>query len=153
VNRPLIVGQAPSAKSSPREPLSGTSGRRLATLCGLAHEDFLYHFERVNLIDVYPGKLGKGDRFDRVAARFAACNLTPCLARRRTVLLGGNVARAFHFRHPAFQWVDEIGDGALVAVSPHPSALNKWWNSSWHVERARRFWTALAQEAQPPTLS
>ncbi len=148
--RPLIVAQAPSSGSDPKEPLSGASGRRLALLCGVDHAAFLAAFERRNLIDHYPGKLGKGDAFDKVAARFAACNLTARLGQRRTVLLGGNVARAFHFDHPVLTWVDEVGDDALVALCPHPSGVNRWWNDPRNVRRARRFWRDLYAASADP---
>ncbi len=119
MTRPLIVGQAPSRRSDPREPLSGRSGERLAVLCGLGMPSFLARFERVNLLDEFPGKSGKGDLLPREVARFAACNLTGQLRQRRTVLLGLGVARAFHLhRRPLFEWIDEIGDGDAVAVGP-----------------------------------
>lgn len=147
--KPLVVGQAPSRLSDPREPLSGRSGARLAALCGLDFPAFLTRFDRVNLIDAYPEKLGKGDAFDRVAARFAACNLTGRLGKRRTVLLGRAVARAFHFTAEPLAWIDEIGDGALVALCPHPSSVSLWWNDPANVESARKFWRALAAESGP----
>ncbi len=144
--RPLIVAQAPSSRSDPREPLSGMSGQRLAYLCDLSFPDFLASFERVNLLDAYPGKIGKGDRWDQVQARLVAYGMTPRLRRRRTVLLGRNVARAFHLHDRAwFQWVDEIGDGALVAVAPHPSGISHFWNDLRSVRRACWFWHTLAR--------
>jgi len=146
--RPLIVGAAPSRTSNPRKPLSGTSGRRLAALCGLSFPAFLRAFERVNLLDCYPGRRGdKGDELPRFVARLSACNLTPRLRQRRTVLLGRGVARAFHMHdRPFFVWHDDIGDGALVAVAPHPSGVSLFWNDAENVDAARRFWRALAAE-------
>jgi hypothetical protein len=144
--RPLIVAQAPSSRSNPSEPLSGASGRRLAALCGLTLPDFLVSFERVNLLDMYPGKLGKGDKWDHVRARLAAYNMTPRLRRRCTILLGWKVASAFQIEgKDYFRWHDNIGDGAFVSVCPHPSGIVLWWNHPENVARARAFWRDLAQ--------
>ena len=143
--RPLIVAQAPSSRSDPSEPLAGASGRRLAALCGLELDDFLARFERVNLLPRYPGRAAKGDRWDHVRARLVACSMTPRLRRRRTVLLGWNVAHAFHMLDREwFEWADEIGDGALVAVAPHPSGISHFWNDHRNVRRACWFWHLLA---------
>ncbi len=147
--KPLIVGQAPSRLSDPREPLSGRSGARLAALCGLSLDAFVVLFERVNLLDYFPGKAGKGDLFPHEVARFSACAMTPKLRQRRTVLLGGKVAAAFHLhRRPLLEWFEEVGDGALVAVAPHPSGVSSWWNEPTNVVAARRFWRAFAKEAE-----
>jgi len=63
------------------------------------------------------------------------------------VLLGGKVAAAFYMhRRPLFRWLDEFGDGALVAVAPHPSGVSRWWNDPANLRRARRFWHKLARQ-------
>jgi uracil-DNA glycosylase len=143
-----VVGQAPGPNTDHREPLSGASGRRLAALCGVTLAEFLALFDRANLLDRWPGPKAKGDRFDASEARMAACQFTPRLRRRRTVLLGRAVARAFHLHgRPMFEWLDEVGDGALVALAPHPSGISRWWNEPANARRARRFWRALAREA------
>ena len=67
--RVLLIGQAPSRMSDPAEPLSGPCGGRLADLCGLSLPDFLARFDRVNLIDRFPGKAAKGDLFPVDRAR------------------------------------------------------------------------------------
>lgn len=148
--RPLLIGPAPGP-SFHGEPLSGRAGRRLSRLCGLSLPAYLKWFERINLFDKYPGAKEKGDDFDHVAARVAACQLTPVLRRRYTVLLGQNVARAFHMDgSPRFVWHDEIGDGALVAVCPHPSGISLWWNDERNVRRARTFWRDLVARTERP---
>lgn len=96
MSRVVIIGQAPSRLSDPSEPLSGNSGRRLASLAGLSLPEFLDRFERRNLLDAWPGKAGKGDAFVRAGeARALAESLRAGLATRRVVLLGTAVARAF----------------------------------------------------------
>jgi uracil-DNA glycosylase len=140
----VIVGQAPGPSSNRREPLTGASGRRLASLCGMTADEFCSRFERVNLLARYPGKLGKGDAFDLAAGRSAAFRLLPRMVGRRSVLLGGKVAASFGLRAaPMFAW-RRIG-GAVVAVAPHPSGISHWWNDPRNVRRARRFWRRLAR--------
>ena len=90
----MIIGQAPGRQGT-GEPLSGKAGRRLAALCGLDLDAYLARFQRVNLLPVFPGKAGKGDRFPLPPAREAARALLPTLEGRRVVLLGGRVAAAF----------------------------------------------------------
>lgn len=148
--RVLIVGQAPGPRTDPSEPLSGPSGRRLAALCGLELPDFLARFDRVNLVFAHPGKLIKGDAFvGAVAAREAAFALWPRIVGRRAVLLGHRVARAFHAGHlPYFRW-HRLEDGTRIAIAPHPSGVNLWWNDPKNVKRARRFWHELAADEDP----
>lgn len=150
--KPLIVAQAPSRRSDPSEPLSGASGRRLAALAGMSHEEFLSAFERKNLVGIYPGRDGKGDRFPMKEAVDAANEiiLHDFRGGRRIVLLGRTVATAFvgteilsQFR--LLQWHgDLINHGFQVALCPHPSGVSLWWNEPENVQAARAFWSALS---------
>jgi len=144
VTKPLIVGQAPGRRSNPNEPLSGKSGRRLAALCGLDLPAFLDRFDRVNLVYGWPDERAKGDAFlGCVEARHAAAELAPRLARRRAILLGHRVAAAFHASDlPYFKWT-RLGD-AMIAVAPHPSGVNLFWNDPANVRTARRFWRSVS---------
>jgi uracil-DNA glycosylase len=141
--RPVIVGQAPGARAI-RSPLSGLSGRRLATFAGLDLADFLVAFERVNLIEAFPGKAGKGDAFPIAVARAAWAELRPRLAGRDVILLGRGVARAASHKAPPFAWL-VYADKTRIALCPHPSGVNRWWNVAPHGRAARRFWRDLAQ--------
>lgn len=145
----VVIGQAPSRLSDPREPLSGASGRRLAELCGCSHAEFMAAFERRNLVDSWPGSAGKGDCFPGLrAARAIADEVEPALRGRRVVLLGFAVADAFRFPHPPFQFVDHRG--AAYAFCPHPSGVNAWWNVKQNADRARAFWLDLYAGCEPP---
>lgn len=44
---------------------------------------------------------------------------------------------------PWLQWYPDHVSGLTVAVSPHPSPRNRWWNDEENVERARDFWQDL----------
>lgn len=144
----IIVGQAPSRSSDPAEPLSGRSGAKLADLCGIALPDFLARFERLNLLDAFPGKAGKGDVYVGVGeARVIAENVLAASAGRSVVVLGAVNAAAFRLTAPAFRF-QRVG-GASVAWCPHPSGVNRWWNDPANAARARRFWRRLARAPGP----
>ena len=141
------MGQAPSRLSDPREPLSGRSGRRLASLCDLAPEAFLAAYDRVNLMDRFPGKLAKGDAFPMAEARPRAEALLAGEP-RRFVLLGRAVSQAFGFSaEPWLSWRPLAGH--LAASCPHPSGCCFWWNDPLNVGQARSFWLALEEARRP----
>lgn len=139
MNKIVIVGQAPGKR--PGEPLAGASGRRLAALAGLDLDAFLGRVDRVNLLDEFPGKNGKGDAFDARAALARADQLREELAGRRVVLLGRLVARAFRLQDDMYDWFQpvEVPPGVEVAVMPHPSGVSTWWNDEGNVNRASAF--------------
>jgi hypothetical protein len=138
----LLIAQAPSARSDPLRPLSGSSGERLARFCDLPLPAFLDRFERVNLLPAYLGALERGDVFPASLARRRADDLRHAFEGRRVVLVGLGVARAFRFDAPPLSWRDH--GGGLAATCPHPSGLNRWWNDPGRVEAATAFWRALS---------
>ena len=143
----VLVGQAPSASGADR--FEGRSGARLATLAELSRADFLATFERVNLLPFAGKDGGKGDAFDASAARLAAGRLAPSLAGRRVVLVGLAVAKAFGLDEPPLlSWT--VHRGMNVAVVPHPSGVNRWWNEPTNVAMAKAFLRELAAQAQDP---
>lgn len=152
--RPILVGQAPGPGGvGPAGPLvGGRVGRRLADAAGLTEDQFAATFERWNLLDAWPGRAGeKGDLFPRGAASAAAERLLPMLDGHHVVLLGWNVERAFGLGIDApMVWRQhEWRSGEmLVAVLPHPSGVNLWWNDAGNVERARAFLSGLARSAE-----
>lgn len=151
MRRPLIVGQAPGPNTDPARPLSGRCGRRLAELCGLGPDDFALLFERVNVISDFPGKAGKGDLFPLREAQEIAGGMmmNGDLSDRPVVLLGDHVARAFFLPRALKPFVWIPGLAFRIAICPHPSGVNRWWNEEANVRRARRFWRRLAREATP----
>jgi len=141
--KPILVGQAPNAEGG-GPPLTGRGGRRIAEFAGLSWEQYLAAFDRINLLDSFPGKDGKGDAFPAEEGRRAAERLAPSLAGRRVVLLGKAVACAFGIGSERYF---ERGDlnGMDVSVAPHPSGLSTWWNDPGNREAARTFFSALAR--------
>lgn len=136
----LVVGQAPSARTIGRPPLSGPSGVKLARLVGASALSDIA--EPANLLPSFPGKRGKGDAFPMGPAREAAQR--EAIGGRVVVLLGRKVAEAFGLKGlPYLQWCRHRG--GRVVVVPHPSGVNRWWNEAANVAAAREVLvTALA---------
>lgn len=139
----LLVGEAPAPSDGPLAPgeaLTGSSGRRIASLAGLAWDDYLALTERVNLFDELP------PIWLPYEAREAARLIIPRMYDRRTILLGQKVAAAFGLAGGeamlewATRWTSDIA-GAEVAIVPHPSGRNRWWNDRANVARASTFLT------------
>lgn len=148
----MLVGQAPGPGGAPLGPLrGGRVGRRLADAAGLPEERLAEVFELWNLLGAWPGRAGeKGDRFPLPAARAAAARLLPLLDGHHVVLLGWNVERAFGLGIEApLRWLQhEWAEGEmLVAVLPHPSGVNLWWNRAENVAAARVFMRGLVEHA------
>lgn len=158
----LIVGEAPSRTTS--EPLSGRSGARIAELMGLTTETFVERFDRVNLLDEYPGSDGKGTAFPFLPAMARAFELREG-PWTHYLLLGRRVAGAFGLRDDAefLRWYELVGlrivvpDGELfprssepkrAVVLPHPSGIVRWWNTTANRRAARAFLRRLERETR-----
>src|SRR6266699_602985 len=130
----MIIGQAPSSfQVEAALPLHGRCGEVLSYLAGLVSVEKLAEvFELRNVLDEYPGKAGKkGDKFPIALARERASMIAQELAgsNRRVVLLGRGVCRAFDRGDlEPFAWQRESFWGFWVAMIPHPSGVNLFWN-------------------------
>lgn len=162
MQRPLLIGQAPGPNTDPEYPLypvpRTSAGGRLCELMGLTRAEYITTFDRVNLLPYFPGKdRANEDKFPMSPARLAARVLRPMLRGRRVILVGRQVAQAFQLGADWHEWVDfRVGprhaalgcDGlAQVAVVPHPSGRNHWYNNELNRARARRFWNALLEKS------
>ena len=142
--RTVIIGQAPSQHSDPRRPLlGGHSGAKLQELCGFNLRQYFEAFDRANLIKSWPGCAagGKGDAFPAPEAQAAAHAMLPALFGRRVVLLGRGVAEAFGLRAPPLEWTRLPCPGGWLeaAYLPHPSGINRWWNTKANTSAAADF--------------
>jgi len=142
----LVVGEAPSrwmAENGVTEPLV-LARKDLAALAGVSMVEWKELFECVNVLDKWPGKQGKGDAFPPGEAALAAAKMCPKLKEHdKIVLLGRRVEAAFGFGEgPWFTWRGN------VAVSPHPSLINRWWNEQANRIAAARFWGGLVDEVR-----
>lgn len=157
--KPLIIGEAPSKNEVLPRPISGRVGKRLASLCGLTLEEFLQHFDRVNLLHVRQDTKEKGFEFDVKAARIEAGRIMSTLVRDQVVLLlGRRVANAFGFqKHAYFEQLFFIGRsnmcinpgmGPDVRVMPHPSGVNRWYNEPANWKQAEEFMRRIVERTR-----
>lgn len=140
----VIVGPAPSQFSDASSPLSGRSGAFLAELMGIPFKHYLDRFQRVNLLDEWPGKTGKGDAFDLAAAVVRANEIKIGFKTRRppyVLMLGRNVARAFGINALGLDffegWISRAGTAFYLL--PHPSGINLFWNEPSNMRMAKMF--------------
>ena len=140
----LLVGQAPGPRH-PRAHPATQSHVRLARLVGVTPAVLAARAAWVNVLPTFPGARPGGDAFPRVLARQAAQDF-PLMA--TTLLLGQQVARAFSLPPCYFLW--QNFRGCRVAVVPHPSGRNRYWNDPARVAHAAAFLrTALGLDAEP----
>lgn len=150
----LFIGQAPSRGSQGMPPFSGECGKRLATLLSLSQDAMLEKYDFINVLNDYPGTGGKGDLFPTRAARVAAGKilLTESRRRERIVILGSGVARVFGLKQDVLRTLEWrrpcpgdpffSGTQLLLALCPHPSGINRWWNDQDHVRMAMGFFSS-----------
>lgn len=131
--RGLIIGPSPGKGLG--DPLSGQLGRKLVDLFGLKSERELDDlFDRMNLIS-YDTKAYK-DGYPHGVARARASSLRRILSPGRVVvLLGKDVQRAFSVQGNDVGRID-VPDGPTYILIPHPSGLNRFWNSRENTRRA-----------------
>lgn len=148
----VLVGEAPSRQHG---AFAGPWFDRVARMAGLADAEALRgRVEHVNLFSEPRPRQGRGSSFDPKAARRLALELAPRLAGKRVVFLGRRVSGAFGVLRvtPSLTWFAKAVEGVelTVAVLPHPSGVDRWWNSRMNRLRAVDFLrAALAEEAQP----
>ena len=148
--KPLIVGEAPSKNQDPERPVEGRIGKRLANCAGLPYDDFLQHFERVNLLHERQEVNGKGFVFDLHKAHGTAIVICTKLEPGRVVLLlGHRVAKAFGIKTAYFkpQRLQDLFEMTAFVV-PHPSSINRWWNSRANVTKAIKFMHDIVEQTR-----
>lgn len=132
----IIVGQQPSG-NHPDNPLATDngvwSGARLARMASISGKEFEDHFARVNLNHRNEGPF-RVNEFTRARARETWKTFRP---EDKIILLGAAVSKCFHgllpplipVGSPGSPFIHGICDsGMAVAVVPHPSGLNRFYN-------------------------
>jgi hypothetical protein len=102
--------------------------------------------DRINLVQEWPGKSGRGDRFPRARGTIAAQAMlsSGMLDGRKVVFLGKEVARCFGMSQLSYLSMHYLSMHAVwpicaeVFLLPHPSAVNAWWNDPKNVRAASR---------------
>lgn len=141
--RPLIVGEAPTAETEGRPAFHGRCARFLERAAGLPEGGLRAAFRATNLLERPPARQGKGHAFPWREAAPAAERV---LARTRGPLIvaGKRAARAFGLSDPQYLRWTRVG-GRRVAVIPHPSGINRWWNDPANRGAAEAFLRGAAR--------
>lgn len=142
-----FYGQAPNKEGNEVPFVGGRNGRFLAELAHVDESVLSDLFTFKNILDYWPGpRKGGGDAFPMEEARERARVLKEEWSWGDTVLVAGwNAAAAFEIVPKSFlKWVDV--EGVQYAVFPHPSSLNRYWNSGHNRARASRFLVAAIRE-------
>lgn len=143
--RTLLVGEAPGRTGNGR-PLEGALGRRIASLAGLSFESYLRSYQRTNVLDYWPGAGVRGARFPISEAWIASLAIEVRVRRqyRTVVLLGKRVRRAFGLEYLDYFEKYKYGRATIVVI-PHPSGINRWFNSEENRRYFGNFMRALAR--------
>lgn len=151
-----FVGEAPGPNSA--IGFRGHSLKRLVVLTGMLDLEARSRF--VNLLKKFPGyagkkgRGGKGAKFPLDRARRWTSFVSSCLNAapkpRVVVLLGRRVARAYHLeKQPFFEETKLLSHAwPRVVVIPHPSGVNRFWNSVDNVLELQRAMRRLARRAK-----
>lgn len=144
----LIVGEAPARGRDNDPPFSSRSGQRISEMLGQPIHDI---FDVANLLDYWPGSESKGSRFPVREASVWAEFLVRNDKHERIILAGGRVAKAFKTRPElkVLEWaslwkytlmpVPDARRAVMVAILPHPSGVNRWYNDPDNRAAAERF--------------
>ena len=139
----LVIGQAPDQRSELGKALEGSLvAAKIAKLCGCTVPEYLAGTERMNLLDYWPGKQGKGDRFPLAEARERAMLLRDKIRGRKILFIGIATAAAFGCVGEVCEWRHHFDDTGWVfgyAILPHVSGINRWFNSPDNQARAEKF--------------
>lgn len=152
-----FVGQAPSQETDGKPPFTGKCGKFLANLLGTTQEQMLEDHDFINVLDRWPGKGIGGDKFPLIEAQTAAkAKLELLRDKPFVILLGNNVARAFGAK--AFTYLtwyeirnpENFADVVVprMSVVPHPSGVNRYWNSPKARDAARRFFNSITSHGK-----
>lgn len=135
--RVALVGEAPPVPGM--RPFDGPSGRMLDRWAGWPAG---WRATRLVGLNLFHSPV---DRWSTSEARAAADALWPVLALLDGVLLAGaRVARAFGLQGQP--WLSWRATDPAVAVVPHPSGRNRWWNAPEDRAAARLFLSGIMVE-------
>jgi hypothetical protein len=147
-----IVGEAPGPRTRSDLPFypypPNSAAGRLLTYLGWTRRRYLLTFARMNLLSEWPGS-----SFPVARARECVPQVVAALHPRPMLLMGKGVVSAFGLSHLPLLTLTEVSlphakDGvvtARVALVPHTSGRNLWYNDAANREAVREFVDWLAE--------
>jgi len=144
----LLVGEAPGRLGLTRPPLYGRTRQLIMNAAGISENEFDRLFATTNLFTSWQGGDEHGDYFSLYKARPHASNILDNSTHQTIVLVGLRTATAFGLKvttNQCFKWFKM--KHRQVAVMPHTSGRNRWWNSHVNREVAAKFMHELVQLA------
>jgi hypothetical protein len=151
LHRAAIVGEAPGPNTRGDFPMypypARSAAGRLKACIEFSTREYLQAFARANLMDAYPGK-----SFPATAAatREAAMCIAREMAPRPLLLMGRGVATAFFLpaTTPVLEWSPmHVREYVIqIAIVPHPSGRNLWYNVPANREAVRNFFAPFRAE-------
>ena len=149
LHRAAIIGEAPGPNTRGDFPMypypPRSAAGRLKDIIGFTTREYLLSFARANLLDTYPGKA-----FPVKLGRQAVDGVIERMRGKPLLLMGRGVANAFGAGALEVLTWCEIEPGVRVAVIPHPSGRNVWYNDEANRAAVRAFFVPFrAGEDQP----
>jgi hypothetical protein len=157
-HRLALVGEAPGPRTRADCPFypypPNSAAGRLLALLGWSRSQYLLTFARMNLLSEWPGP-----SFPVAKAKECVPHVVAALHPRPMLLMGKGVAAAFGVPAlPACVLVErhvphsELGTVlARVAIVPHTSGRNLWYNDPSNRVKVREFIESLAGDQPCPT--
>ena len=153
----LLVGQAPSRNGGYGEKaldagIPSSASGRLLKLFDMSREEYLDRFKRLNLLDYWPGALksGRGDKFPILEGRKSAQRIQKQISEYHILCIGKRVGKCFNM-DDCFKWEEYIHCYPFtrnrVAMIPHTSGLNRFYNDPDNIQRTKTFLQELISDA------
>jgi uracil-DNA glycosylase len=133
----MLIGQAPSKGTEDKTPFSGETGTRIAGMAKMPPSALAGHYALRNALDYFPGKEGKGDAFPPEEAKAAIERIVDQVKGTevdRLIFVGRGTANAFALDvdhvggYLAWFRTAATGPRVWLAILPHPSGINRWYN-------------------------
>lgn len=135
----ILLGEAPARQFEGQPAFSSRSGDFLTELIGMPVRVM---FDCHNILDYWPGSTGKGSKFPMAEAQhmIRAWKVGREFENRRVILAGSRAGKAWGAPPgQILQWNEADAYCDAFAVLPHPSGVNRWWNSPQNRENAKFF--------------